>query len=376
MTTTHWQRNPDDFAARIDIQDLRGFFRKDLIVEPGTRAIFLTDGRNWAGELGPGRHPMQLLTQRLSAPLRGAQTMTALLVDAGEVDLEFRVDLDLSVPIVAELRVVVRLNEALPFFINLMRGRPSYSEEDLKRYLEPEVRDAVREAVRSVPVSELGGNFRLKQQQALHMDRHLEETCRAVGLKFERVRGLQFIPGGSMRESSGSHGGTSSTSGPITINVGPGGSGPTWLLAAFLTVLAAVIIVVVALLLRPDGGSSEGAVATTSWSPSPLPPTTTAPESTDTPWSATSAAEPTVVAQIPDTPTVVPPSPTPTPTPQSTTPIPPTTPVPPPPQPTTPTPTPSTTPTPPEKPATSSPTGKIAFPQYCPDKGLLEETGA
>jgi len=54
----HWAKEPTDFAARIDVRDLRGALRKDLIVEPGTRAIILVDGRNKDGELGPGRYTL------------------------------------------------------------------------------------------------------------------------------------------------------------------------------------------------------------------------------------------------------------------------------------------------------------------------------
>ena len=39
-----WERSSDEFARRIEAQDLRGLLQRGLIVEPGTRALIIQGG--------------------------------------------------------------------------------------------------------------------------------------------------------------------------------------------------------------------------------------------------------------------------------------------------------------------------------------------
>jgi len=189
-----WVKNPDDFAARVEVDDIPGYFRRDLIVEPGTQAVILVNGRNEAGVVGPGRYTLKALTDQV-VPLRQAKTLTAILVDVGETPLEFTVsDLLTRDPlsITLDCRVVARVHNAALFLVNFMKGRRTVTRSHLRQYLFDEIQNAAAEAVARYSVAELSGNLALKEELAMHIEAHLMETFKGMGLKFDRVSALNF----------------------------------------------------------------------------------------------------------------------------------------------------------------------------------------
>ena len=189
-----WAREPDDFATRIEIDDLEGTLRRDLIIEPGTRAIILVDGRNLAGAVGPGRYTLKSFSDKLSLPsLR--RRATALLVDTGEVDLELSInDVYTSDPLKLSLdcHLAVGISDPLAFFTNLLKGARSFSLSQLRSYLYDEIQDAAQECVGERSATDLHTNLSRKQEFSTHVAAHLDETLRQVGLGFSRVRTMNF----------------------------------------------------------------------------------------------------------------------------------------------------------------------------------------
>jgi hypothetical protein len=194
MAGNRWAKGPEDFAVRIEVGDIKGFFRKELIVEPGTRAILLIDGRNEAGQLGPGRYTMDDLFRRL-AGLGTARKVTAILVDAGDVDLDFTIpDLFTSDPIRVKMdcHLSVRLENPLLFLVNAMRGQRSFSRYQLREYLFGEIQNAASDALSRHSVRDLGTDLALKEEIATAIEAHLNDTFRRLGLRFLDVRALNF----------------------------------------------------------------------------------------------------------------------------------------------------------------------------------------
>ena len=189
-----WAREPDDFATRLEIDDLEGTLRRDLIVEPGTRAIILIDGRNLAGAVGPGRYTLKSFMDKLSLPsLR--RRATALLVDTGEVDLDLTIgDVYTSDPLKLTLdcHVAVDIRDPMAFFTNLLKGGRSFSLSQLRSYLYDEIQDAAQECVGQRSAADLHTNLARKQEFSTHVAAHLDETLRQVGLGFSRVRTMNF----------------------------------------------------------------------------------------------------------------------------------------------------------------------------------------
>jgi len=75
IENNRWSVGKDDFATRVVLPDLQGFFEripfisplpkaKTLIIEPGTRAMLIDDGM-FIGEVPPGAYTLEEFVQRL-----------------------------------------------------------------------------------------------------------------------------------------------------------------------------------------------------------------------------------------------------------------------------------------------------------------------
>jgi hypothetical protein len=194
MVGNTWARDPNDFATRVEVDDLEGVLRRDLIIEPGTRAIILFDGRSLAGTIGPGRYTLRDLLDKLSVPsLR--RRATALLVDTSEMDLALTInDVYTQDPlkIALDCHVAVEVADPLAFITNLLKSARSYTLAQLRAYLYDEIQDAAQECVGPRSAQDLHTNLALKQEFALHIEAHLDGTLRQTGLRFSRVRTVHF----------------------------------------------------------------------------------------------------------------------------------------------------------------------------------------
>lgn len=193
MRGYRWAKEPPAFAAHIEVDDIPAMLQHEIIVEPGTRAILLVDGRA-EGELGPGRYKIDD-RHTLWAKIRGAKHITAVLVDAGDVAMDFAVPgLYTADPIriTAECRMRVGLKDAVRFLVNWMKGQRSISVDQIRRDLFDEVQNALAEVVRNYTVRDLDGRLELKEQIAASIELHLKETFETMGLSFSNVRALNF----------------------------------------------------------------------------------------------------------------------------------------------------------------------------------------
>jgi hypothetical protein len=193
MRGNRWARRADDFATKVEVDDVEGFFKRGLIVEAGTKAIFFVNGA-YSGIVEPGRYDMGGLLRKV-ANLLNYKTTTAVLIDAGDVELQFSVaGLATRDPIrlTAECRLVVQLDNPTMFFENLMKGRQNYSLTEIKEFLSAELQNCLAEFVGSRSVNELSTNLALKQQMEEGVTQHLAKTFDRKGLSFVQVRIFNF----------------------------------------------------------------------------------------------------------------------------------------------------------------------------------------
>ncbi len=193
LTGNRWARRTDDFATKVEIDDVEGFFKKGLIVEAGTRAIFFVNGA-YSGILDPGKYDMGGLLQRIKNVF-SSKTTTAVLVDAGDAELQFSLtDLPTKDPIrlAAECRIVVQMDNPTQFFENMMKGRQNYPLSQLKGFLEEELRNCLLEFVGARSVQELSTNLAFKQQMEQGIAQHLARTFDRKGLSFIQARVFNF----------------------------------------------------------------------------------------------------------------------------------------------------------------------------------------
>jgi membrane protease subunit (stomatin/prohibitin family) len=196
MGDNRWRRDAEDFAVHIVVDDVRGFFSRDLIIEPGTQAILLADGAS-LGIVGPGRYTLDDLAERSEVflRLRSAHRMEAILIDTADTELAFTVaDLMTQDPLKVEasVSVTVVVDNPMRFFQTLMRAQRSFSVHQLRSYLYAEVEDAAQEWVRRYSVKDLNTNLTVKQDLEQDIEMHLQRTSERNGLAFVRVRALDL----------------------------------------------------------------------------------------------------------------------------------------------------------------------------------------
>jgi membrane protease subunit (stomatin/prohibitin family) len=193
MTGNRWARRTDDFATKVEVDDVEGFFKRGLIVEAGTKAIFFTNGA-YSGILEPGRYDMGGLLQRVKN-IFSYKTTTSVLIDTGDVELEFTMGgLATRDPIrlAAQCRLVVQMENPTQFFENMMKGRQNYTLSEMKSFLEGEIQNCLAEFVGGKTVQELSTNVAFKQQMEQGVAQHLATTFSRKGLSFVQVRIFDF----------------------------------------------------------------------------------------------------------------------------------------------------------------------------------------
>ncbi len=193
LTGNRWARRVEDFATKVEVDDVEGFFKKGLIVEGGTKAIFFVNGA-CSGILEPGRYDMGGLLQKIKNVFSSKST-TAVLVDSGDIELRFSLaELRTRDPIklAAECRLVVQMENPTQFFENLMKGRQNYPLSELKAFLEGELHNCLQEFVGTRSVQELSSDLAFKQQMDREVAQHLAVTFDRKGLSFVQVRVLDF----------------------------------------------------------------------------------------------------------------------------------------------------------------------------------------
>ncbi len=193
LTGNRWARRIEDYATKVEVSDVEGFFKKGLIVEAGTRAIFFVNGA-FAGILEPGKYDMGGLIEKVKN-LFSSKSTTAVLVDAGDVELHFTLtDIPTRDPVklAAECLLVIQMDNPTQFFENLMKGRQNYPLSELKRFLEAELQNCIQELVGSRSVQDISSNLSFKRQIEQSVAQHLGKSFERKGLAFIQARVFNF----------------------------------------------------------------------------------------------------------------------------------------------------------------------------------------
>jgi len=193
LTGNRWARRIEDFATKVEVDDVEGFFKKGLLVEAGTKAIFFVNGA-YSGILEPGKYEMGGLVQKIKNVFNSKRT-TAVLVDAADVELRLPLGGLMTndpIKLAAECRVVIQLENPTQFFENVMKGRQNYPLTELRSYLEDELRNCVQEYVGVKSVQELSSNLTFKQEVERGVAQHLAKTFSRAGFSFVQVRVFDF----------------------------------------------------------------------------------------------------------------------------------------------------------------------------------------
>lgn len=150
-----WSVGADQFAVRIMIPDLKGFFDRlpnlpkgrTLIIEPGTRALVIEDGC-FAGELRGGSYTQESFVERLQ--FWQNRQVTVFLTREEDIPLEMQVwnaaCLD-SVCFDVDYRWTIQIQDVSRFLDNLMGARNEVSISELSELLSPIANQSVQTTV-------------------------------------------------------------------------------------------------------------------------------------------------------------------------------------------------------------------------------------
>lgn len=189
-----WQRNPGEFAVRIESRDLNAVLDKGLAVDEGTQGMLFQDGR-FVGQLGPGKHTMESVADRLKNLVRTAP-FHAVLVDIGDVALHFSSDTLLSRDgqnVAFELTLAIQMADPNDFYVNFMKGQKLILDGHLRARLEPLLAGSISAIVRRTDAADLTVlQADLKQQFEQSIFESIKEILSSLGLHLSRIERLAF----------------------------------------------------------------------------------------------------------------------------------------------------------------------------------------
>lgn len=190
-----WRRGHDDFATRVDVDDLEGIFKKGLIVGEGTTALLFVNGK-LSGTLEPGKYDLQGVKDRLKEAIGMSGTAaSAILIDSGDVEINLNIsDVYTKDPLNIDVtcKVIAKIHDSQSFFTNIMKDRKSYLVSELRGSLYDELHNAMNEAIGKKPAEELNSNLALKKQFEAEIERHLSTTFQRSGLNFIQLRTVDY----------------------------------------------------------------------------------------------------------------------------------------------------------------------------------------
>ncbi len=190
-----WRASPDEFAVRIEAENLKGKLFKAIEVQPGQQALLLVDGRAEKERKGPGKYSVKSFLDWMVTAGRGRH-ITALLVRSTPVPLEFslqRLRTRDNYEVKGRVVVSVRVTNPADFFANVMQGRDTFTLNDLRRMLFDQVWDAAADVIRRQNLQELAAGLTMRDQVESAIAMHLERTLADTGLEVTQVQTAHFV---------------------------------------------------------------------------------------------------------------------------------------------------------------------------------------
>ena len=188
-----WALTPELFARRVSINDVPGFFSKQLQIEPGIRSVIIDGGRQ-LGEVPPDTYTLSSFSTRLYdwwnqkqcdvIMVRGEdqvlQILSAPVLTADFLQVQFRT------------RITVQLNDVMIFHQKLMGNSPEYSLEQLQRSIAPILSGFIHGFVSGLPMDSLRAPDTWQKLDA-YLEDNLTLCLQRYGLAFGQVLTLSIM---------------------------------------------------------------------------------------------------------------------------------------------------------------------------------------
>jgi hypothetical protein len=193
-----WSTPAEIFARTLSLEDgdiQRGWVSDSIVIEPGTRACAMVDGR-FLGEIPAGEFTFHDFRDKLQFWRKGQATF--LLTRSDVVRLPVKCDGFVSaddVPIDMRIEVGAQIEDPVLFMRNLMGPRNEYPVKELAERLTPAVKQEAWVAVARLTVDQLRGPA-IAAKVAQDVVDAISPTFRRYGLKVFSVEGLLMQPTG------------------------------------------------------------------------------------------------------------------------------------------------------------------------------------
>ena len=193
-----WGSPADIFARSLSLEDNdipRGWLSNSIIIEPGTRACAMVDGR-FLGEIPSGEFTFHDFRDKLQFWRKGQATV--LLTRSDVVRLPVNCDGFVSadeVPIDMRIDVGVQIGDPVLFMKNLMGPRKEYPIKELAERLTPAVKQEAWVATARLKVDELRGPA-IASKVAQQVVDAIAPAFRRYGLNVFSVEGMLIQPSG------------------------------------------------------------------------------------------------------------------------------------------------------------------------------------
>ncbi|MAT15966.1 MAG: hypothetical protein CMJ46_11935 [Planctomyces sp.] len=191
LTDNRWVAGDEEFAVRIDVKDVPGFFSKEVVVEPGTRALFLENGI-LLGEVPPGKHQLQTISDTFAFWTKKKTTLILAKEKEVAIDLSFsELRSKEMLTINASMRLTVGIGDIALFFSHILTSQQTLTLPELKKMIMPIVQQAIHEAVNRLSLIELS-QPRVRTDLELCIRQALANQLVLRGLKFGSVQTLSM----------------------------------------------------------------------------------------------------------------------------------------------------------------------------------------
>jgi len=190
------QREPGIFLQRIDIDDIRSQVKDFLIIEHGTCAVFMENGKI-KNLLKPGKHSITDGFLKAIFTLGATHIKSFFIVDSGDIVLPFsarglRSQEDMKLDFYTEAIFRFNRDNGADLIENLLKERRQLKYEEFGEVLNMEALDAVKNLTNSTSIDALIKDAHTLAGFENTLSQRLKEVCSRNGMNLERVAAVDF----------------------------------------------------------------------------------------------------------------------------------------------------------------------------------------
>ncbi|MFM7035157.1 MAG: GYF domain-containing protein [Planctomycetia bacterium] len=193
-----WGTPVEIFARKLSLEDNdipRGWLKNSIIIEPGTRACAVVDGR-FIGEIPAGEFTFHDIRDKLQFWRQGTATIVLTRSDVVRLPVECNgfISAD-DVPIEMRLDIGVQIHDPAVFMLNMMGPRKEYPVKELAERLTPAIKQEAWVATARLKAHELRGPAIAAKVGQQIVDA-VAPSFRRYGLTVFSMEGLAMQPAG------------------------------------------------------------------------------------------------------------------------------------------------------------------------------------